>query len=741
MAAYEPKSESRPARFYKKMKKSDKETHRDRTPTLSYVIEKIQDGYYEVDLSGNLEKFNEALRKMIGLDKNELIGLNYKKYIDPEDTEKVFKTFNQVYQTGIPSQAFDWRILRKDGTVRYLETSVSLKRNKTGRPDGFFGIARDVTQARITDRALRDSEMLYRSFLESSPDPIVIYDMDGITKYVNHAFETTFGWSQGELLGKRIDFVPPENVQETKEAIQQLKDGKVVTLFETRRFTKKREILDVQLSSATFLDPLGSQTGVIVILRDITELKRTRSALAESESKFSTLIQESPYGISIINRLGTYQYFNRKFTEIFGYTLEDIPDGKTWFSLAFPDVSERKRAVSIWKSEHQTWVPGETKPYTRKVRCKNGGYKIICFRPVIMPNGHYFISYEDITERETAKKKLVRAHKELKKNLENLKSIERIKEKAIDHICHEIKTPIAIIDAVFRILSKSPENKVPDNFTELIERGQRYLQRLKNIQIQMDDIVLYSRDGEHDRFSDLLENFRQIRESLNEKNLSVENVLYLLFDKIESMYGRKDEIVEKIDLADLIADQIKDLHAFCSTRNLNILNKAYHNTIIYMDRRIIEKTVNGLLKNAIENTPDGGVVVLKTRENRSEIRVEIMDFGVGITEENQKNLFWGFFHTQDTKHYSTKKPCEFNAGGCGGDLLRMKLFADRCGFSISFKSRRCKYIPLSEQFCPGSIAKCGFIRSSQDCMKSGGSKFILAFPKEKFLTEPRAFRT
>jgi hypothetical protein len=71
----------------------------------------------------------------------------------------------------------------------------------------------------------------------------------------------------------------------------------------------------------------------------------------------------------------------------------------------------------------------------------------------------------------------------------------------------------------------------------------------------------------------------------------------------------------------------------------------------------------------------------------------------------------------------------------------MKLFADRCGFSISFKSRRCKYIPLSEQLCPGSIAKCGFIRSSQDCMKSGGSKFILAFPKEKFLTEPRAFRT
>lgn len=569
-------------------------------------------------------------------------------------------------------------------------------------------------------------------FLDSSPDPIVIYDMDGFTKYVNQSFEKTFGWSQAELLGKRIDFVPPENIPETREAIRQLKEGKVVTLFETRRLTKKGEILDVQLSSATYLDPYGNQTGVIVILRVITELKRTLYALAESENKFSTLIQESPYGISIIDRSGAYQYLNRKFTEMFGYTLADLPDGKAWFKLAFPDLSERKRAIAVWKTEHQLWIPGETRPYTRKVRCKNGDHKIICFRPVIMPNGYYFISYEDITEREMAKKRLLKAHKELKTTHENFKRIEMIKEKTVDHLSHELKTPIAIIDAVFRMLSKSSENLSTKEAAKLIERGQRYLQRLKNIQSQMDDIFFYSTDGDRKRSLNLLDDLKHIKEIIDEKGATAEDGLYLLIDKIESIYGHQYEKITKIDLADLIKGEIKNLQECCGSRNLKILDKTCAGITIYIDKQIISKVINGLLKNAIENTPDGGLIILKAKENSCESSVEIIDFGVGITEDNQKNLFWGFFHTQDTRYYSTKKPCEFNAGGCGSDLLRMKLFANRLGFSLSLKSRRCKYIPLEAQSCPGSIAKCYFVRSSQECMKSGGTKFVVTFPKERF---------
>ncbi len=593
--------------------------------------------------------------------------------------------------------------------------------------------ARDATGTKWNDKVLQDSERRYRSFLEFSPDPIVIYDSNGLAQYVNRAFEDTFGWSQNELIGRRIDFVPPENMHETQQAIERLMTENLVTLFETQRLTKNGEILDVQLSSSTYLDSHGNIKGVIVILRDITELKRTRLALAESQRWFSTLVQESPYGISLIDRLGSYQYLNRKFTEIFGYTIDDIPNGKIWFKSAFPDLSERKRAINLWKNEHLTWLPGETKPYIRKVRCKSGDYKIICFRPVIMPSGDYFVIHEDITDRESAKKRLVKAHKELKKAHENLKLIERVKEKAVDHICHEIKTPIAVIDAIFKLISKYGENSPEATFNDLIERGKRYLQRLKSIQVQMDDIAIYSKPSEHNKFLNLVEDLKTIKEMVSEKNMPVDRALYLLVGKLESIYALEKEIVEELDLADIIKNAIENFNTtHHSHRNLKILNKTLPGMIIHIDRNIINKVVGGLLRNAVENTPDGGQIILNAWEDSSEITIEISDFGTGITEENQKNLFWGFFHTQDTKYYSTKRPYDFNAGGSGGDLLRMKLFADRYGFSLSFKSRRCKHIPFEEQSCPGDIGLCQHITSAQGCMDSGGSQFSVVFPKEKF---------
>ena len=76
--------------------------------------------------------------------------------------------------------------------------------------------------------------------------------MKGIATYVNPAFEQTFQFAREELLGKQIDFVPPENVGETKDAIQRMLSGQKIHLFETKRLTKDGKILDVQLSSTLY---------------------------------------------------------------------------------------------------------------------------------------------------------------------------------------------------------------------------------------------------------------------------------------------------------------------------------------------------------------------------------------------------------------------------------------------------------------------------------------------------------
>jgi PAS domain S-box-containing protein len=110
------------------------------------ILHSLEEGYFEVDLTGNLTFFNDAFVKWSGYSKEELIGMNNRQYMDEETAKKVYQVFNEVYRTGEPTNPFDWEIILKDGTRRWIETSVSLIWDSKGQPIGFRGIARDVTE-------------------------------------------------------------------------------------------------------------------------------------------------------------------------------------------------------------------------------------------------------------------------------------------------------------------------------------------------------------------------------------------------------------------------------------------------------------------------------------------------------------------------------------------------------------------------------------------------------------------
>jgi hypothetical protein len=93
-------------------------------------------------------------------------------------------------------------------------------------------------------------------------------------------------------------------------------------------------------------------------------------------------------------------------------------------------------------------------------------------------------------------------------------------------------------------------------------------------------------------------------------------------------------------------------------------------------------------------------------EKGRHVELVVHDQGIGLTEEAQKRIFEGFFTTQETLQYSSKTPFDFNAGGKGADLLRMKIFSERFNFKISMTSTRCSHLPDATDRCPGSQAVC-----------------------------------
>ncbi len=119
------------------------------------ILDSIEEGYYEVDIAGNLTFFNDSLCDLLGYSRDELMGLNSRQYTDEENAAKLYKAFNEVYRTGIPAKSFDWQVIRKDGTTGFGEVSVSLIRDGRGNITGFRGIARDITDRKKLEEALK----------------------------------------------------------------------------------------------------------------------------------------------------------------------------------------------------------------------------------------------------------------------------------------------------------------------------------------------------------------------------------------------------------------------------------------------------------------------------------------------------------------------------------------------------------------------------------------------------------
>jgi len=123
---------------------------------------------------------------------------------------------------------------------------------------------------------------LYRFWFESSPDPIITYDTQGIVANANSAFERVFGWTLDEIVGKRLDFVPEESRHTIKGLIEALyRDGKVVAADDGKRSTKDGRILDVQLSAALIKNDDGEFSGNMSIFRDVTHQKQIERRIAE----------------------------------------------------------------------------------------------------------------------------------------------------------------------------------------------------------------------------------------------------------------------------------------------------------------------------------------------------------------------------------------------------------------------------------------------------------------------------
>ncbi|UCG89808.1 MAG: PAS domain S-box protein [Candidatus Heimdallarchaeota archaeon] len=288
------------------------------------ILETVEEGYYEVDISGNFTFFNDSICKILGYSNVELIGMNYRQYMDDETAKRVFQTYNTVYRTGEPARIFDFGFIRKDGTRGVSEASISPMRNPEGEIIGFRGVVRDVTERAEIEKALTEERERFQSLVEKLEEGLTVEDPDGFITFANPKTLETLGYSEDELLGKHWSFIVPENDLDQSYLETAKRSKGISSAYESNVLAKDGTSIPVIVSAAPIFSSTGDYQGVLVLSTDITDRKRVEEELQQSEEKYSNLFHYSNDAIFLHDLEGNIIDINEKTLELFGYTNSEL---------------------------------------------------------------------------------------------------------------------------------------------------------------------------------------------------------------------------------------------------------------------------------------------------------------------------------------------------------------------------------------------------------------------------------
>ena len=312
---------------------------------------------------------------------------------------------------------------------------------------------------------------------------------------------------------------------------------------------------------------------------------------------------------------------------------------------------------------------------------------------------------------------------------EELRGLNRAKDKALNHLSHELRTPLSVIQGNLRLLRRKmgdhPSAPIKPEIFQTLEKN---LDRLLEIQQEANQIVRSHQELEDHGF--LKEADRRLIRWQQDREFPEELLTYwqILRSWMSEQDGiRRSAFNKRVRLYPFLRLLLENLKRQAARRDIFFELRGPEDLFWPVEPRSLGDAVVSLVKNAVENTPDGGRIAVFIEKQDRQVILGVQDSGVGISREDQKYLFDGLFHTQETDLYTSKKPFEFNAGGKGLDLLRTRLAGRRFGFEVGVQSERCSHLTQKEDLCPGKISLCRSCLGPEDCLANGGSLFTLTF--------------
>lgn len=292
------------------------------------IVEQAADIIYTRDMDGIITSINSAGARFFGKSPHEIVGEHLSKLIgEPAAIRDVEETRKAASDSPLRSTYY---LEDAEDNGRYLEGVLTVERDRKGRLTGIRGVVRDVTEQKLAEAALRESEERYRRLVELSPEAIVVHS-EGKFVYVNPAGQRLWGASCPEdLVGKSIlDVVHPDSRDIVSKRVREVEQlGLSTALNEQKHIKLNGEVIDVEVAGIPFV--FRGQPAVQAIIRDITDSRRgleenrkAQKALQENEERYRELFENANDIIYTHDLAGNFTSLNRSGEKITGYSREE----------------------------------------------------------------------------------------------------------------------------------------------------------------------------------------------------------------------------------------------------------------------------------------------------------------------------------------------------------------------------------------------------------------------------------
>jgi len=559
------------------------------------LIHGSRDGIVILDSAGKVYEANRRFGEMLGYSAEEMAGLcvwDWEYLLKPERVKEMIDTVDEA------GDHFETKHRRKDGSTYDVEicTNGAIVAGKKL----IFCVCRDITQRKLMEQALRESEEKFSKTFHAIPESIVISNVATAEFLdVNDIFCRNTGLSREELIGKTNDQLNiPGRMENRAEMIKTIQEqGRIIN--REIEIKTKNGATSTKLFSADIIN-IGGEPCLISLSNDITDRKLMEQTLRESEEKFSKAFLASPQIIAITTEKdGKYIDINENYTQAIGYTREEL-------------IGHTARSLHIWVKINDRQDMYRTLEENGRIvekeyqfRTKTGKIRTWLFsgEPIIIGGEKCLMSVSmDITDRKRIEDQASEA--------ESLREIDKLRRELLANVSHELRTPLSGIKGFT---------------TMLIDYGKRlkssekreYLETINNNADQLGALI-----------EQLLEMSRLGAGMLSIKKKPTD-VAVLCYDAINEARVRSKDHRFTLDLP----------------KTLPMIN---------LDRLRIHQVLDNLLNNAVKYSDSGTEVNLSVREKNGNLLFTITYHGCGISAEESPNIFQRLFSSRNKLKSGTR---------------------------------------------------------------------------------------